>query len=103
MSAKYQIIYWRDIPSQVKIKVGRKRSGQQLTERFIQSIDAASMQSGDTDTDAYLEEWRQTEWASIEGDPAAFLAAKIAELEAAYNGKRLSNLVKNGGWEPKAE
>ncbi len=103
MSAKYQIIYWRDIPSQVKTKVGRKRGGQQLSERFIQSIDAASMKSGDTDTDSYLEEWRQTPWADVEGDAAEFLAAKVAELEAAYSGKRLSNLVKNGGWEPKAE
>lgn len=100
MSAKYQIIYWRDIPSQIKIKVGRKRSGQQLSERFIQSIDAAAMRSGDTDTDEYLAEWRQTDWADVDGNPAEFLEKLVAQFEADYPGKRLSDLVKNGGWEP---
>ncbi len=101
MSAKYQIIYWRDIPSQIKVKTGRKRQGKPLTERFLQSIDAASMKSGDTDSSAYLEEWRQTEWAAVEGDATEFIDALAAKIEADYSGKRLSNLVKNGGWEPK--
>lgn len=102
MSAKYQIIYWRDIPSQVKIKIGRKRMSEQLSERFIQSIDAAAMRSGDTDTDEYLAEWRQTEWQDVEGEPQAFLKELVAKLEADYPGKRLSDLVKNEGRNPAA-
>ena len=103
MSGKYQIIYWRDIPSQIKAKVGRKRMGRPLTERFLQSIDAAAMKSGDTDTDEYLAQWKPTEWMEIEGDPDEFLDAVAAKIEAEYTGKRLSNLVKNEGWEPEAE
>lgn len=100
MSAKYQIIYWRDIPSQIKIKVGRKRLSEQLSERFIQSIDAAAMRSGDTDTDDYLSQWRQTEWQDVDGEPKAFLSNLVAQIEADYTGKRLSDLVKNEGREP---
>lgn len=99
MSAQYQLIYWRDIPSQVKAKNGRQRISKPLSDRFMQSIDAAAMQSGDTDTDDYLQQWRQTEWRAVEGDVERFLSELVSNIEAEYTGKRLSNLVKNGGWE----
>ena len=100
MSGKYQIIYWRDIPSQIKAKVKRKRMSRPLSDRFMQIIDAAAMQSGDTDTDDYLAQWKPSDWKSMEGDPNQFLDALVAQIEAEYTGKRLSDLVKNGGWEP---
>lgn len=99
MNGKYQIIYWRDIPSQIKGKVGRTRLSQPLTDRFLQTIDAAAMKSGDTDTDVYLQQWRQTEWQEIEGDVEQFMADLAAKIEDEYTGKRLSDLAKNGGWE----
>lgn len=101
MSAKYQIIYWRDIPSQIKAKAGRTRISKPLSDRFLQTIDAAAMKSGDTDTDDYLAQWRQTEWQDVEGETEPFLDALVAQIEADYSGKRLSDLAKNEGWEPK--
>ena len=100
MAGKYQIIYWRDIPSQVKAKVKRERLSRPLTDRFLQTIDAAAMQSGDTDSEDYLAQWRPSEWSDIEGEPNTFLDDLVAKIEADYSGKRLSNLAKNGGWEP---
>ena len=100
MSGKYQIIYWRDIPSQIKAKVGRKRVSRPLSDRFMQIIDAAAMESGDTDTDQYLAEWKPTEWKNIEGDTDEFLDGLVAKIEEEYTGKRLSALAKNGGYEP---
>ena len=100
MSGRYQIIFWRDIPSQIKGKVGRKRVSRPLTERFLQAIDAAAMKSGDTDTDEYLAQWKPSEWAEIEGDTDQFLDGLVAKIEADYTGKRLSDLVKNEGWNP---
>ena len=100
---KYQIIYWRDIPSQIKGKVGRQRVGRPLSDRFMQSIDAAAMKSGETDTEDYLAQWKPSEWQDIEGDTDEFLDALAAKIESEYSGKRLSNLVKNGGWEPEGE
>lgn len=98
MSGKYQIIYWRDIPSQIKAKVKRQRMSRPLTDRFLQTIDAAAMASGDTDTDAYLEQWRSSEWVDIEGDADQFLDELAAKIESDYTGKQLSDLAKNGGW-----
>ncbi len=102
-AGKYQIIYWRDIPSQIKGKVGRKRVGRPLSDRFMQSIDAAAMKSGDTDTDDYLAQWKSSEWAEIVGDTDEFLDALAAKIEAEYSGKRLSDLVKSEGWESEGE
>ena len=100
MSGKVQIIYWRDIPSQIKGKVGRKRVSRALSDRFMQIIDAASMQSGDTDTDVYLAQWKPGDWINIEGDTNEFLDALVEKIESEYSGKRLSELAKNGGYEP---
>lgn len=103
MAGQYQIIYWRDIPSQIKAKVKRKRMSRPLTDRFLQTIDAAAMASGETDTDEYLAEWKPSPWQPIEGDPNEFLDALAAKIEADYTGKRLSQLAKNGGREPEAD
>jgi hypothetical protein len=103
MSGNYQIIYWRDIPSQIKGKVGRKRVSRPLSDRFIQIIDAAAMASGDTDTDQYLAEWKPSESMPIVGDTDEFLDGLVAKIEADYPAKRLSELAKNGGFEPKAD
>lgn len=100
MSGKYQIIYWRDIPSQIKAKVGRKRLSRPLSDRFMQIIDAAAMSSGDTDTDQYLAEWKPSDWQTIDGDANEFLDQLVEQIEAEYTGQRLSALVKNGGYEP---
>ena len=44
--AKYQILYWHDIPLQVKAQVGRTRSSKPLSERFQVAVDNASMEAG---------------------------------------------------------
>ena len=46
MAITYQIVYWRDIPAQIKIKDGRQRKGRPLSDRFGQAIDQAAMLTG---------------------------------------------------------
>ena len=61
------ITYWRDIPSQVAVKLGRKEEKRMLDNRFMEAIDMAAMRGGATDTDAYLADWRRAEpfwWAT---------------------------------------
>ena len=60
--AKYQILYWKDIPAQVRVfpETGRAIS-RQLPEGFQQRIDARAMQEGLAGTDDYLEHWQWTE------------------------------------------
>ena len=95
--ASLTILYWRDIPSQVIVKAGRKSAKRELPERFIRAIDAAAMRSGASDTDAYLADWRRA--APIEcGDDLEAEAQGAAErLEAEYDNARLAALAANEG------
>ncbi len=52
-------IYWRDIPSQVTAKAGRKTAKVMLPSRFQEGIDRAAMRAGKGSSDAYLEDWRR--------------------------------------------
>lgn len=98
-TTSYQIVYWRDIPAQVKVKAGRTRAGKQLSERFQVSIDRAAMRAGLFNTDDYLNEWRTSEAQARAGEAEAVADAVAAELEAAYPDDRLEALVVNGGRE----
>jgi len=97
MSDKYHILYWREIPSMVKAKIGRKRLSAPLSNRFMEAIDMAAMRDGETDTDAYLEHWKASENFDIEGDPQACLDAVAVRLEAEFPQDRLIAIAKNGG------
>ena len=40
------ITYWRDIPSAVSVKIGRKEEKRMLADRFQEAIDMAAMRGG---------------------------------------------------------
>src|SRR5271154_6794999 len=94
--ANLTILYWRDIPSQVIVKSGRKSAKRELSERFIRAIDAAAMRAHASDADAYLAEWRRAEPTPC-GDDLEAEAAAAARLEAEYDAHRLAQLAKRGG------
>jgi hypothetical protein len=97
--ADLTVVYWRDIPAQVKSGSGRKAVRQELTPRFAEAIDMAAMVAGKRDTDAYLAEWRTGDPEAFEGEPVAAIAEKCAALEAEWDSIRLSAAVANGGRE----
>ena len=95
--SSYQIVYWRDIPAQVKVGSGRSRVARQMSLRFQEAIDRAAMRSGLFNTDDYLAEWRTSTAEEREGTPDAVAEAVAAEIEAAYDAQRLEVLAINGG------
>ena len=99
MPTAFQIVYWREIPAQVKVRAGRERAGRQLSERFQEAIDAAAMRGGLIGTDDYLAEWHTDDAGEREGEPDAVAGAVAAELEAAYSDDRLKRLVAGQGRE----
>ena len=103
MTIKYQIIYWRDIPAQIKVKAGRQRGGRPLSKRFPVAIDEAAMQAGKTSSDDYLAEWRKSPWLEQDGDLDEVVDTLLAEVEAAYPPERLRKLIKHGGLEEAEE
>ena len=98
--AERTIVYWRDIPAQVIVRAGRKAAAKrELSERFIQAIDACAMRVGAKDTDAYLAEWRRGPAEPCGEDLEAEAETARARLEDEYGRDRLRQLVDNGGWQ----
>ncbi len=93
------VLYWRDIPSQVIVKSGRKNAKRELSERFIRAIDAAAMRAHATDADAYLAEWRRADPVACGDDLEAEADAATARLEAEYDVHRLAELAEHAGRE----
>ena len=100
MTVKVQIIYWRDIPAQIKLRTAdRQRISRSLPERFAVAIDEAAMRGGLTGTDDYLAQWRATEWQKQEGEADAVADMLVAELNEAYTPDRLRTLIQQFGLE----
>lgn len=99
MSASSQIIYWRDIPAQVRVRKAAERFSLPLSLRFQKAIDSAAVRSGLTGTDGYLDQWRTSPWQPSDADPQSTAEALIADLEDSYNAERLKSLIHNNGFE----
>ena len=96
------LVSWRDIPSQVIVKRGRKRAKALLSSRFQQAVDRAAMRARKQSEDAYMSEWvRNRSNMDDDDDPQADLeviADRIArELETSYSEERLLELIRNHG------
>jgi hypothetical protein len=87
--ATYEILYWHDIPSQVRAKGAnpRERVSVQLSQRFQDAIDAAAMAAKLIGTDDYLGMFRWGEVLERAGTPQEVAAAVAAEIEAQYPGE----------------
>jgi Virulence factor len=94
------ITYWRDIPSSVSVKIGRKEEKRMLDNRFMEAIDMAAMRDGTTGSDAYLADWRRAEPAAVGDDLAAEADKAKIELETTFNQERIKALIANGGRNP---
>jgi hypothetical protein len=95
--AEAQVVFWRDIPAQVKARQAGRRAARVLTPRFQEAVDAAAMRAGLTETDEYLAGWRNSDWEERPGTPEEVVEQRSAEIEAEYSDERLRMLVENGG------
>lgn len=82
--AEYQILYWHDIPLQVRSGSRRDRVSQELPSRFQVAIDKAAMAADLAGTDQYLSEFHWSESLDRPGSPQEVVAAVVAELDAKY-------------------
>ena len=73
--SEFRVTYWRDLPSLVTARDGERTAKAQLDARFMVAIDEAAMRLGATDSDVYLEGWRQTDWQERGGSPEAVAQA----------------------------
>jgi hypothetical protein len=81
--AKYQVMFWKHIPAQVKVWDGSGELKRLLPDRFQAAIDAYAMKDGSTEMDAYLEGWRWGDAEERSGAAEEVAAALVKELDAA--------------------
>ena len=91
------ITYWRDIPSAVSVKIGRRQEKRMLDNRFMEAIDMAAMRGQATNTDDYLAGWRRSEPVAAGDDLAAEAEKAKSSLEAEFTADKLKTLIANGG------
>lgn len=82
--AYYQILYWKDIPSQVKAWDDFDEIKVELASRFMEKIDRVAQSSGLTDTDSYLDQWVWSDEEEREGSVEEVAEAIKNELEAKH-------------------
>lgn len=83
--ARFQVLFWGEIPSLVKVFADDgAATSRQLDDWFQQEIDREAMRLGLVGSDAYLERWRWGDEEERPGSPDQVLSAVVAELEAAF-------------------
>lgn len=82
--ANYQILYWQEIPSQIKIVHGIEEHIVPLDPRFMEWIDEAAAQRGCEDEEAYLEGWHWGEPTEKEGSVEEIAECVKKELETQF-------------------
>ena len=82
--SQYQVLYWQDIPAQVKAWDDFDEVKVELSPRFAARIDQVAQSQGLTKTDDYLDKWKWSDPQERSGGPEAVAAAVKAELEAKF-------------------
>ncbi len=80
--ATYKILYWKEIPTQIRVEDESDDLTVKLDDRFMKHVDAQAMQQGLEDADAYLAQWKWSEEEEREGSAQEVAAALKAEIEA---------------------
>ncbi|MCO6449548.1 MAG: virulence factor [Caldilineales bacterium] len=79
-----QILYWHEIPTQVRVREGRQRVSKPLSPRFMESVDRAAMRARLTNHTDYPAGFHWGAAEEREGDPEEIATAVVAEIETQY-------------------
>lgn len=97
--ADLTILYWRDIPTQVVARSGRKNAKAELPKRFMEAVDAAAMRAGLFKSDDYLSEWRRGDPKPCGEDIDKVVADAVAEIDRTFDAARLRGMIESSGRE----
>ena len=82
--AKYKILYWKGIPSQVRATDQNGRINRQLPQRFQEAIDEAAMALGIIGSNSYTDGFQWGEEIEHPGSAQEVADAITAELDHKY-------------------
>ncbi len=80
--ATYKILYWKEIPTQIRVEDESDTVTAVLDDRFLKLVDAQAMKEGSTNSDAFLAAWHWGEEEEREGSAREVAEALKAEIEA---------------------
>jgi hypothetical protein len=80
--ASYKVLYWQEVPSQIKAEDDETDVTLQMPERFQERIDKLAAERGLGGADDYLAQWRWSDDADRDGSAQAVAEAVRDELEA---------------------
>jgi hypothetical protein len=83
--ATYKILYWQEIPSQIKADDGADDITLPLPPKFQERIDFLAVHRGLQASDDYLAQWRWSEEEERDGSAQEVAEQVAAELEAEAN------------------
>ena len=82
--AFYKILYWQNIPSQIKVWDDFDEIKIELPQRFMVKIDQAAKEKGLTGNEDYLAQWNWSDEVEIDGEPSEVAEKIKSELEEKY-------------------
>jgi hypothetical protein len=80
--ATYKILYWQEIPSQIKAEDDQDTVDLPMSPSFQERIDVLAAQRGLQGADDYLAQWNWSEEADRDGSAQEVAEAIKAEFEA---------------------
>ncbi len=81
--ATYKILFWQEVPSQIKAEDDEDEVSLPLSPRFLARIDQLAMERGLQGTDDFLAQWQWGDEQEREGSAREVAEAVKAELESA--------------------
>lgn len=80
--ATYKILYWQEVPSQIKAEDEEDEVTLPMSPKFMERIDQLAVQRGLQQSDDYLAQWRWSEEQERDGTAQQVAEAVKAELES---------------------
>ncbi len=82
--AKVSIMYWKEIPAQVKAEDDDREISMSLPDRFQKGIDEISMFDGSFGADDYLESWEWGPETEVEEPAEKAAEATVQRIESRF-------------------
>ncbi len=80
--AIYKILYWQEIPTQIKVEDDEDDLTVMLDDRFMKLIDVLAAKRGLQNADDYLAQWKWSDEEERKGSAQEVASALRAELES---------------------
>jgi Virulence factor len=80
--ATFKILYWQEIPTQIKVEDEIDDVTMMLDEKFMKQVDILAAKRGLQAADDYLAQWKWSKEEEREGSAREVAEALKAELEA---------------------